>query len=648
MEGGMAGSTAFRRMRAAVTTVTALSFAVALLPLHVVTSTGAVAQTVPRAGLASSSGIMSRAEYEACQARDDAGFRTAIEGLTFKGLQTGLKGVDYRAVVNEEWRKLNVDDIIDKQVDVAVGEVRDETSWTNLIRSIASEEQAKALASTVAERVYRSEALKGAIENLAGGVGRALGKRIELATADTAEPAMQCMQAFLGPRYGRTVAGAFSRDAGKEYQIDPSRAGAEVTTGNVLAEGASGITGAIILLVRRQLANMASRIGSRIVGTVMSRVVGAVAGGVGLVLIAKDIWEFRNGVLPIVSTEMKSRATKDKVQEELARAIEEQLTENVREISARTADRVVDIWHEFKRAHAKVLALADTNPSFKAFLESLKPEALGRLDEVVALVSAKDGDAGVLRRLDNGTLNEAVNRMPLAGLDIARDTRSLDDALQWWALAGDGLERLLEAEIHKRAKPDTFTKAGLQRVLAISDRSTMQRLASLAPASRDVLLDLDAGDLKTLGRALSETELTSLSGYMTALEKGSATRILRAVAQTPSKMQVLARTSVRSAILASRDQSLAVSMMLRSDAVPDPFVAIEHARYVMDGKVSPILLWEKHPAFVGAALLIALILMAMLKRLLFGRRPNVIVQRVEAPAAKRASNAPPIRTADKS
>ena len=198
---------------------------------------------------------------------------------------------------------------------------------------------------------------------------KALGKRIELATSDTAEPAQQCMQAFLGPRYGSTVARVVSKDAGKEYAIDPTKASAEVSTANVLAEGAGGITGAVILLVRRQLANMASRVGARIVGSVLSRVVASVAGGVGIVLIAKDIWDFRNGVLPIIATEMKSRDTKDKVQVELASAIKEQIGENLKEISAKTADRVVDIWRDFRRAHAKVLELADAHPAFKAFIE---------------------------------------------------------------------------------------------------------------------------------------------------------------------------------------------------------------------------------------------------------------------------------------
>src|SRR5690606_32545802 len=115
---------------------------------------------------------------------------------------------------------------------------------------------------------------------------------------------------------------------------------AEVGAGSVLTQSAGGITGAAILVMRRQLANMAQRIGRRLVGSVLSRVVSVVAGGVGIVLIAKDIWDLRNGVLPIIKTEMKSAETKEKVQDELAKTIGEQIAEHVQEIGTKTADRV--------------------------------------------------------------------------------------------------------------------------------------------------------------------------------------------------------------------------------------------------------------------------------------------------------------------
>jgi hypothetical protein len=47
---------------------------------------------------------------------------------------------------------------------------------------------------------------------------------------------------------------------------------------------------------------------------------------------------------------------------------------------------------------------------------------------------------------------------------------------------------------------------------------------------------------------------------------------------------------------------------------------------VLDGRVSPILLWEKHGIVLAVATLFALMFLMMLKRALFGTRPRIIVQ----------------------
>jgi hypothetical protein len=365
-------------------------------------------------------------------------------------------------------------------------------------------------------------------------------------------------------------------------------------------------------VVRRQLSNMASRIGQRVVGSILGRLVSVVAGGVGLILIAKDIWDFRHGVLPIIGTEMKSKDTKDKVREELAKSVSEQIGESVKEISDKTADRVVEIWLEFRRAHAKVVELADRQEAFKAFLDTVKPDDLAKLDEVVALVLTGEGEAGIARRLDNGTLHRAVSGLPAGAIDIARETQSLEAALQWSAVAGDSLGKVVEFEIYRQAKPETFTKASLQRLLALQDR--------------DALFELPANDVKSLARALDETQLDSLSRYLTGLDKSSALRVLQVVAQTPARMAELGRPMVRDAILSSSDQAAALGMMLQTSTVPDPTVLLTHAQLVLDGRVSPMLLWEKHALWLSAAAVLSLLLVAVLKRLLIGTRPRIVVQ----------------------
>jgi hypothetical protein len=569
---------------------------------------------------ASSAGSLTRADYQRCQTSDEQAFRDAIREITHDALERGTAALDFEQIVADKWRDGGLDDIVDQRVDIAASQVREETSWGTLLKSLAYREQAKDLAQAVAERTYRSDAMKAALEQLATEVGKEIGAAIVLTTSDAARPAQRCLNAYLGPRYGSTVARSVNRDANAAFEIDPKQNAASVNAGSLLIETSAGITGAVLLLVRRQMARMASRLGQRLIGSVLGRVVSVVAGGVGLVLVAKEFWELRHGVLPIISEEMKSAESKAKVRSELAKSIREQIGSHVDELAARTADRIVEIWHDFRRAHAQVVKLAEDDASFKAFVDGARPDQLPRLDEIVALVLAKDGESGVLDRLADGTLHTALNRLPEAGLQIARERGSIDEALKWYALAGDDLGQVVRYEIHTRAGPGSFSQSSLEKVLALGDRLAVSRVARVDGDARNVLLELDRPKLVSLARTLTEGELGTLARYLTGLGSDGSQRVLRMVAEQPARMQALTSPRVREAIIASRDQTAAVGMMLADTSIVDIQQIASHFQLVWDGKVSPILLWDKHPATVIALGIVILMVLLMLRSLLFGRR----------------------------
>lgn len=577
---------------------------------------------------------LSRADYEACQTTDEPTFRKAIETITSKALSSGLASVDYKALVEDQWRAQGLDQIVDQRVDIAVAEVRDETSWGNLISSLANKDKAQALATAVAERVYRSEAVKTGIEGLATGVGREIGKSLEIASVDASEPALKCLQAFLGPRYGTAVARIVTQNAEGEFRADAGKGAAEVTSGDVLRQSSGGITGAAVILLRRQMANIATRIGQRLVGTILARLVTVVAGGVGLVLIAKDIWDLRHGVLPIVASEMKAPATKEKVREELATALSEQIRDHVGEISVKTSELVIEVWHGFRRAHAMVLEAAEKDDRFRAYLDTLSPAELPRLDEVTALVLAEEGPAGLQARLANGTLDEAVRRLPAPAMEIARTTRSLATGFEWAAVAGDKIGAVLDNEIYRRTKPSELTSASLTRILDVGDRLAISRLASISRGARDTLFDLDTAELRTLSRNVTESELETLAGYLGGLAKAPRDRVLKALVTEPATMKLIASEPLRRAVVTSRDQSAAVEIMLRPQGLVDPVAAYEDIRLAWEGRVQPMLIWEKHPAAIVALGIVGLLFVLFLWRLLVPRR-------------RRTDTAPPVATEQK-
>ena len=95
--------------------------------------------------------------------------------------------------------------------------------------------------------------------------------------------------------------------------------------------------------------------------------------------------------------------------------------------------------------------------------------------------------------------------------------------------------------------------------------------------------------------------------------------MLRAVAANPARIHSLSSERVRQAVVASTDQSAAVAMMLRSGGGFDPGAIPQDVRLVADGRVSPILLWEKHPVVIVGLLFLALLVLLLLRRLLFTR-----------------------------
>lgn len=558
-------------------------------------------------------------DYAACQTTSETDFRRAVFDITSASLSRSASEIDYKAAVADEWLRLNVSRIIDNEVDKSFAAVKDEQSWGSLLQSLGSEDKARELTLAMTERVYRAPAVKTAIEELAIGVGRTIGGRMEIAASDAATPAIECLKAFLGPRYGSTVAGVVTGMAGKEFEVGSETAGGEISAGGVLNETAGGITGAAILVMRRQIGNMAGRLGTRLVGSVLSRLVTVVAGGVGLVLIAKDVWDLRYGVLPIIATELKSEESKKSVQTELAASISDQIRDHVGEISRHASDRIGEIWKEYRAAHAMVLDLAERQADFRTFLDRVRPEALPRVDEVTALLLPIEGEGGVLRRLSDGTLDFAVNKLPEPAMEIARQTRALETALAWNAVAGARIDKVLEYEIFQRAKPSDFTTQSLERLVSLDDPIAAKKLAIMPLPTRDVLFDLDASVLKGAARVLSEEELKAFSGYLTGLDPATRSRMLERVSTDPAALKSLSRPRVRDAVLSSRNQGAALDIVLRP-AEADSAEALQNdVRLAWERQIDPALLWHRHPILVLLGGLAGVVFLLLFRRLF--RRP---------------------------
>ena len=89
---------------------------------------------------------------------------------------------------------------------------------------------------------------------------------------------------------------------------------------------------------------------------------------------AKELWDLRLGVLPIVAKEMKSKSTKEGVQKSLVQQLEGELTKVLDGTPKEVADGIFKVWLNFKKNNAKTIALAKKYPEFRSYLESIQSD----------------------------------------------------------------------------------------------------------------------------------------------------------------------------------------------------------------------------------------------------------------------------------
>lgn len=556
-----------------------------------------------------------RSEDQNCQTKNETEFRASLEILILRSLRSEMSKFDYRFAVGEDWRKLEIGKTLDGEVDRAVEDVRNEMSWSTLLQSLSNAEKARDLAVLVAERVYHSDKMKTNIEELAIGVGRSLGAHLEMITPEAANPALDCLRQFLGPRYGTTVAGSITESARQEFQTGTGGTTAQFSADTLLKETAGGVTGIAILILRRQLANIAERLGQRIVGSVLSRLVSVVAGSVGLALIAKDLWDLRYGVLPIIATEMKSEDNKNKVQDELAKSISEQIDLHLKDIGAKSAERIFTIWNEYRAAHTLVLDFASRNGEFRTFLDGVQTQLLPRLDEVAALILSTEGESGMLIRLRNGSLQQSLVQLPPSALEIARQTRSLDVAIAWYEVAGDYLDRVISYELFQRTSPSAFTKDSLKKVVGLENPLAAKRLAVVKPEIRDVLFEVDNLALSEILRTHDEKDLTVLATYIMGLKPTPRQNFLAFVTKDPHRFDLVKSPQIRDSVLKSVDQKAALEILLRDPDSISWGTLKNDLQLVLNGMVTPQLLWHIHPYLVASAILFLLVIILLMHRL---------------------------------
>jgi hypothetical protein len=562
-----------------------------------------------------------------CRNLQDATVRAKITEVAETGLKTELAGVNYSALVDTYWANAKVGERIDREVDAAVAAVRADSSWLDRAYSNVSQATAERFATAVADRAYNSAEFRAAIEDVATGIGREIGSRLEEVTSRIASPVVACVQTALQSRYGMAISDVFARESQRTLDVTAEEGRAKINPSDLVLTNVASISGIVLIVTRRVIGRMVASLGTRIAGAVAARIVASITGIIGLALIAKDIYDAGEGVFPIIGERMKSEDTKALIRAEIAKSIETEVTEQLGAIARETSERIYAIWLDFRQRYERLLGLAEANESFAAFLKDRRLDQIDRLGQLVDIITGTEGRDGVFKRVSDGSLNRALLNLTDAGVQVASDRKSIEDGLRWTQLAGNDLPRVVDLGLHRIIAPGDITPDALRKLLALPDRGAITRLAQLDPGAREAILSLPVAQVRDFTRQLNERQLAAFADYRNRLDPAAARRLLQAVTENPRVMLDLTSPGLAESVLNSRNQLAALEMLIRGDEWLVSYGRIlNDIQLVRDGAVQPRVFIARYWISVGVAAVIALILLLWLKRLIFGRPTTVVIR----------------------
>ncbi|MCB0131480.1 MAG: hypothetical protein KDD78_11545 [Caldilineaceae bacterium] len=462
--------------------------------------------------------------FEECSALEPAALQAEVEALALDVLNNERTGIDVAAVVQQQWILLNVDVVLDAEIARAVDAVMVDESYWQRFWSGWSPQKAEEFTEEIAAEVLMSAGFGAKLEELAGAIAAELTAELEAMAAQSASSSLLCLQEYVGQRYAATLFDLFQQEVSADMAAvadnAEGNAGGDVAVSAVSVHN-KALTGVGVIvvsqIVRRLSVQLSKKIAGRVVGRITGRVLGRlgssfipVAGWlIGGGLIAWDLIEGGKGALPQIEEALQGPEFELAVQQEVALAVEEGLTEQVHEIATLIAANMVAEWSGFCARHPLLCTLPQENGDFRQVLATTPVDGLDNLSALVQVFLDQFDRETLDQSLTTG-LFEQLLALPPAAVTILQRTGSAELAMAWADLAGAQLDEAVDAGLDELLDPATSDADELERLLALNDMAAIQALAALPASQRRALTALPMAPLRALGNTFTTAELADL------------------------------------------------------------------------------------------------------------------------------------------
>ncbi|MEZ4868068.1 MAG: hypothetical protein R3C14_42460 [Caldilineaceae bacterium] len=483
-----------------------------------------------------------------CDNVSEDSLQQELNSITQEVVAAAAAQINIGRIVEAQWRALKMDTIIDAQVDRAVEQVKGEEDYWNKLLSGWSADKAAELTRAVTNYTFESDIFQNKINELSHGVAEEIASEIAILSAQSVSAAFFCLQTFISGNYSGAMVRAFEEQvqvAAENVNFGGNNA-LDASLLSVIGQHKTALGGLGVIIVaqvsKRIMLEIGETIAERVAGRIIGRILGRagstiipIAGWlVGAGMIAYDLYNSRDGALPQIQETLKSTEVKKGIQGEITASIEPELRRELPQIARDISNQLFNQWRDVKRNIRQVLELADANKNFQAILNAQEtPEDLAKLVNLVGATLPTLGRDGLLQAVDSGLFAQ-VFAQPEAAFQIVADTGSLQDAIDWSAASGNLLDQVVANEIYKHQPPTGLDAALLEKLIAVNDKSAIQKLALLNPEALHALLGVSTNNLATLANQLNATDLETLAAYLPTLTQSQVNQLVARVISEPA------------------------------------------------------------------------------------------------------------------
>lgn len=518
--------------------------------------------------------------FQSCLVEDEDALFIRLQERARNGYSAAHQEFDFETHVGNAWRSADMTSIIGAAATEAGiqygGEGFFEREANRRLTSY-SRSRAEAAVEAIADQTFSSLAVQDALEAVVeGSVDRFLTYLVRR-SEDVAIDMGHCFSEFLSLNFPPIVQSAASQHFGAIRETVQTEGPSPQIPGFDLATpGVLGTTLVALSAIRRQIT-------TRITGQVASRVAARLATRaipyVGWALLGYEVILQRDGSLPEIVESMTGQAIIQGLQIEIAREINDEVRRQIPNISQEIVRATMNDWRSFVADNETVLALSQTNPRFRRYLDQFSSnEDLAPVRDAVALIVRLGGEEALNGVIDRNQMS-AVLRLSTPGQQLARETNSLEIALQWSERAPNRLNEVLASELYRMKTPTELSEREIDFILDLTDPQLIRSAALLPSNDVQFLSQIDRVSAAILLETLpTDRTVEAIEALRSIRTPDAMNTALRHVSGDRYKAETLIEDI--NAVGASRDQDLAAQLVFSAPSLLNSITSMRIPRAV--------------------------------------------------------------------